>query len=255
MADKKPCDYVSPVLIIHLKRHQLDFRREWDPKIERCGNFDYTNVLRDVCGRLKFLRNCSLQCNKLLHRGRFGEGEALDHSPLRGVLLDFEVVLGELKEVENAYELLKRDEFLEVQLSEAKKSTKTAVSVARLTKLVFIFIPLNFITSFFGMNVRAFGNGNVELWIVITSAVVLTCLTFCPFIGRFISLDITASVIKLFLISPRIGFWLCGFVLLHFSKTNADFCSQKIFHFVSKGVRGRILRSRCDEAFWKSHLG
>jgi CorA-like Mg2+ transporter protein len=51
-------------------------------------------------------------------------------------------------------------------LREAHESVKYADSVGRVTTLAFIFIPLSFVTSFFGMNVREFGTGDVQIWVV-----------------------------------------------------------------------------------------
>ena len=43
----------------------------------------------------------------------------------------------------------------------------------RLTKLAFIFIPLNFITSAFGMNLIELGTRKAELWMVFVACVTL----------------------------------------------------------------------------------
>ncbi|KAF3392840.1 hypothetical protein F1880_008881, partial [Penicillium rolfsii] len=53
------------------------------------------------------------------------------------------------------------------------KSASKAESVGRISILAFIFVPLSFITSFFGMNIVEFGSGSVSLWIFIASATVL----------------------------------------------------------------------------------
>jgi len=91
-------------------------------------------------------------------------------SPLEVAFRDLKFVLDELKEAQNHYERKQREELVAAQLTEARKSTETAISVARLTKLAFIFIPLNFVTSFYGMNMKQFGSGNLSLWIFFATA-------------------------------------------------------------------------------------
>jgi Mg2+ and Co2+ transporter CorA len=102
-------------------------------------------------------------------------------SPLEVAFRDLEFVLDELKEAQSHYERKQREDLVASQLTEARKSTETAISVARLTKLAFIFIPLNFVTSFYGMNMKPFGGGNVSLWIFFATAlapIIGTCLLF-----------------------------------------------------------------------------
>jgi hypothetical protein len=48
-------------------------------------------------------------------------------------------------------------------LEDNKKTIEQAVTVNRLTKLAFIFITLNFVTSAFKMNLIELGTGKVEL--------------------------------------------------------------------------------------------
>jgi Mg2+ and Co2+ transporter CorA len=58
-------------------------------------------------------------------------------------------------------------------LEDNKKSIEQAVTVNRLTKLAFIFIPLNFVTSAFGINLIELGTGKAELWMVVVACVTL----------------------------------------------------------------------------------
>jgi hypothetical protein len=52
-----------------------------------------------------------------------------------------------------------------VSLAESRKGVEQARGVARLTSLAFIFIPMSFTTSFFGMNFKELGTGGLSLWI------------------------------------------------------------------------------------------
>lgn len=63
------------------------------------------------------------------------------------------------------------------QLLEAQKGINQARQVHVLTKLAFIFIPLSFVASLFGMNVSAF-KGYPSIWIYFVIAVPLTALSW-----------------------------------------------------------------------------
>lgn len=51
-----------------------------------------------------------------------------------------------------------------VSISESKKGIEQAKRVSKLTFLAFIFVPLSFTTSFFGMNVKELGASSASIW-------------------------------------------------------------------------------------------
>ncbi|KAL0639987.1 hypothetical protein Q9L58_000815 [Maublancomyces gigas] len=55
-------------------------------------------------------------------------------------------------------------EFNLVSIFEARISTSTAVSMKRLTWITFIFLPLLFVASLFGMNINLFGDSQIQWW-------------------------------------------------------------------------------------------
>jgi hypothetical protein len=57
---------------------------------------------------------------------------------------------------------------------ESKKSIELADSVKKLTQLAFVFVPLNFVTSLFGMNFVEFGTGVLHIWVAAVVAIVLS---------------------------------------------------------------------------------
>ncbi|KAL8327942.1 hypothetical protein RB597_003990 [Gaeumannomyces tritici] len=59
-------------------------------------------------------------------------------------------------------------------LAESRKGINQAREMAYLTRLAFIFIPLGFITSFFGMNLEPIAAGNYPLWIFSSSQYLLS---------------------------------------------------------------------------------
>lgn len=58
-------------------------------------------------------------------------------------------------------------------IRESNRSIEEAISVKRLTQLAFIFVPLGFVTSLFGMNVQQLSGNGVELWVFLVTAVCL----------------------------------------------------------------------------------
>lgn len=57
----------------------------------------------------------------------------------------------------------------------SQRSIEEAVSVKRLTQLAFIFIPLSFVTSLYGMNVKEISGDGVRLWVFFVTAL---CVMF-----------------------------------------------------------------------------
>ena len=70
----------------------------------------------------------------------------------------------------------------QVSIEETKRSNERAVLVTELTKttnrLTFIFLPISFVTSAFGMNFKQFGQGtlSVWLWVAITLPLLVACV-------------------------------------------------------------------------------
>ena len=62
-------------------------------------------------------------------------------------------------------------------LRDSHDSVKYADSVGIITVLAFIYIPLSFITSFFGMNLKLFGSGNVDVWLFFVVVMILGIIT------------------------------------------------------------------------------
>lgn len=68
-----------------------------------------------------------------------------------------------------------------VSIAESKKAIGQATRVSRLTFLAFLFVPLSFTTSFFGMNVRELADDHLSIfwWAVISIPVsILTIILF-----------------------------------------------------------------------------
>lgn len=62
-------------------------------------------------------------------------------------------------------------------IRDSNRSIEEAESLKRLTQLAFLFVPLSFVTSFFGMNVQELSGDGVKLWIFLVTAVCMGCST------------------------------------------------------------------------------
>lgn len=62
-------------------------------------------------------------------------------------------------------------------IRESRKSIEEAASVKRLTRLAFVFIPLSYTSSLFGMNIKEINGGIPGLWIFIIVSVSISLVT------------------------------------------------------------------------------
>ena len=60
-----------------------------------------------------------------------------------------------------------------LSIQESRRSIDEAISVKRLTQLAFVFIPLSFVTSVFGMNVQEISGNGVKIWIFVVTSVIV----------------------------------------------------------------------------------
>jgi hypothetical protein len=188
----------------------------------------------------------------------YAQQRSSQRNNLTGLLRDMQLLLHDLEKAEEFYRRLQMDELHQAQLREAKESKDAAISVGRLTKLAFIFIPLNFTTSFFGTNMAAFGTGNMPLWVFFIVAVVVSFLTLLPILR--IAMEATrdllsgdkglllevwpkpspfAYTMKLTRYSPYIAFWFGMFCLFHTRWTIAGFCDGALNHYLKNGKKSR----------------
>jgi hypothetical protein len=96
------------------------------------------------------------------------------------VLRDFEFVQ---KKYEATARTLREElnyEASMASLDESRLGIQQNASVKRLTQLAFVFIPLSFVTSVFGMNIDKLSGNGVKWWTVIVGAVIMYVLVAIP---------------------------------------------------------------------------
>jgi len=161
-----------------------------------------------------------------------------DSSLTPDILHDYEVLIGQIQLIQEDLRDYVSRHLGMMTLEDNKKSIEQAVTVNRLTKLAFIFIPLNCVTSAFGMNLIELGTGKAKLWMVIAACVTLglvisTVVSFAlrgskravrdyvkP--NRNTSPSMTLPVLGR--ISLREAFWLVVFFIKNSRKDSEVFC-------------------------------
>jgi Mg2+ and Co2+ transporter CorA len=91
-------------------------------------------------------------------------------------------------------DILKRSEFLErflidsfnllissTTVLEAEIAAEQGIRAQRLTTLAFLYIPISFVTSIFGMNVKEINESTLPIWIVLVVAVITLGFTAALF--------------------------------------------------------------------------
>jgi hypothetical protein len=66
-----------------------------------------------------------------------------------------------------------------VMLAESRRAIEQAEWVAKLTMIATIYVPVGFVSSFFGMNFRELGTGVLSVWVWFTVCIPLVLLTAC----------------------------------------------------------------------------
>ena len=81
------------------------------------------------------------------------------------ILKDFQYLLSRAQDLSRRCETGMQIIMQNLQVRESKEQIKEARSVTNLTRLAFVFIPLSFTASVFGVNVKQLGQGDVSIWV------------------------------------------------------------------------------------------
>ena len=102
------------------------------------------------------------------------------------LLRDYEELLNDVKQREIDFKDVLNHKVSLLALKESKESIRQTEIVSRLSQLAFVFIPLTFVTSCFGMNLTVLGSGNGEIWVfcVISAALTVTILLISVYSWR-----------------------------------------------------------------------
>ena len=95
---------------------------------------------------------------------------------------EYEIYYNTLREKFNYEASSKSLKASEASLEESRRGIQQNHSVKRLTQLAFVFIPLSFITSTFGMNVDVLTGDKAKWWTVLIGAVIVYFIVGVPFL-------------------------------------------------------------------------
>ena len=180
-ADKNPVEYIYPfirllLIEVNARVQELGYVLETQFLEGAAGEAD-TRVLEGIWVQLHDVeQDMSASLDSLT---KFASPNQTKTDPL---LNDFEALMQQisrsqhdLREYLNRHVSMKSLEESRVAVMESRKSIELADSVKRLTQIALVFVPLNLVTSFFGMNFVEFGTGKLHVWLFVAAACLL-CL-------------------------------------------------------------------------------
>ena len=89
------------------------------------------------------------------------------------LLYDYEQMLDEAERNLEEFEAYSMKCMTRFSLMATTKSVQQSESFGRLSMLAFVFLLLSSITSFFGMNLAAFGTGSISFWVFLATLTIL----------------------------------------------------------------------------------
>jgi hypothetical protein len=105
------------------------------------------------------------------------EQRAKAETSLNKLRLDYEYLLARTLAISDKANRGMQVVMNNVMIGESQRAIAQAAGVAKLTRLAFIFIPLSFVCSFFGMNFDQLGSGNLNLWVWVVTSVPIFALS------------------------------------------------------------------------------
>jgi Mg2+ and Co2+ transporter CorA len=178
-ADKNPVEYIYPfirLLLIEVNSQVQELGYVLESQfLEGAAGEANTRILQGIWVRLHDIEvDMSASLDSLTN---FASSNQTKTGP---VLNDFKALMQhishvqhDLREYLNRHVSMKSLEESRLAVIESRKSIELADSVKRLTQIALIFVPLNLVTSLFGMNFVEFGTGKLHVWIFVAVACLL----------------------------------------------------------------------------------
>ena len=225
-ANRKPVEYIYP----YARLSTMGYSRDLD-LVRSEVNFERSTYEDWEIEHLKENRTLSRSIISELtasHRSLSRHSDPSSNS-WRALQIDYDEILAQARQFEEDLKDHMTTYVGIMTLKESKKSIQLADSVRRITQLAFIFVPLTFVTSIFGMNLEGFGNGNIKTWVFLVVASAMTVTVFALLImsrhfrkwyrSHLKSLRVILALSKYL---PREAFWFSIFCLYHRPKTQGQ---------------------------------
>ena len=239
-----PCEtYKFEDAIVHFFTRLLvqtfheDYYRQHDPEpinLDRSGRLcspDRPHMIAMHERRLELTKLCQNMTSYIdlptRHPERQASGRSEYLAKLRGLVADLDrldalyvsamrIYEWKNQETESSY----RSQLASEQLEEAKQSMHTAISLGKFSNGAFLYLPLNFVCTPLGMNLKAFGQGSVSAWVFFALVLFFGLLTYLPVYKSLLSKNRSIQLnvaLRLFVSwrSPVAAFWFLAFVFTH----------------------------------------
>lgn len=155
---------------------------------------DFVEALDDWVKRTRFSRSWDdlfhhMWLGYLRYRDRFDASHKsllrMPQTPYRDrILADYDWLSSRIDQLGRDLEEREKQEVSMLSIRESRKSIKEAESVRRLSQLAFVFIPLSFVSSCFGMNLELLNSGNAQLKTFLAAAFGVTLGVILVSIGQ-----------------------------------------------------------------------
>jgi hypothetical protein len=109
---------------------------------------------------------------------------------------DFRNIQADYRRSEKQDDAVTLNNTMEAQTEEARQSKATSLKVSWLTQIAFFFLPLQMTTSILGMNLEAFGNGNVQASTFVVMALGIAIFATLPILWKLSEADIISFRIR-----------------------------------------------------------
>jgi hypothetical protein len=159
--------------------------------LEETLNFDYAKgALMRLSAHFTKLRKSLMERNELSAHWQIPISPPSGDAASCHVRDDFDYIIERSQSLIALCEERKSAALTNASIEEARRSTEEAQLVNQLTKttnrLTFVFLPISFVTSVFGMNFKEFGQGplSISLWLAVTLPLLAVCLGMVEYGNR-----------------------------------------------------------------------
>ena len=191
---------------------------------------------------------------EIFHSHYPARAESMSGDPACNILRDLSLGLLQLQALDRAHDVSIGNDYLcqliEDQTEESKESTKTSVQIGRLSRLAYVFLPLQITTALLGMNLEMFGSGNLKIGTFVAIFIGLGLLSFLPKMPH----NRVSWCLRLWRYSRRVSFIYTCFCATHASESNDLLwgcgISWDLSCFGNPTVRKRNLHSPEEYELW-----
>lgn len=181
--NQNPMEYVYPWFRYH--SYNLVYDTRFFRSQSTTSPRPYGNVLYGI--ESKF-RQMIADTQELYNELSFVVEDQETHSPaLRRLLASMEQAVRAASITLKDKSVIEQAIIGEMAIEESKKSIQEALAVKRLTQLAFVFIPLSYVSSVFGMNISEMSGNGPKLWVFLATS-------FSILVGSFVIWGLLAKI-------------------------------------------------------------